>query len=207
MVGSLWGCLQSWFLGSQSSKEVGGFAASAISEVVWRDEADIWYRDRCSGSFVVAATTSQCVGNLNIEGSYAPWEDPSFTYPSNLASPLQILIDASNGMSDYGNKFGEPLIQGYTRTFGMRFLSGEKREWLKPITFSAGIGQIDHIHLTKREPNIGILVVKIRGLAYRIRMGGRAASSMVSGQNDAKLDFNVVQCKDVEMAQKLYRVV
>ncbi|RVW63092.1 putative phosphoribosylformylglycinamidine synthase, chloroplastic/mitochondrial [Vitis vinifera] len=134
-------------------------------------------------------------------GSYAPWEDPSFTYPSNLASPLQILIDASNGMSDYGNKFGEPLIQGYTRTFGMRFLSGEKREWLKPITFSAGIGQIDHIHLTKGEPDIGILVVKIRGLAYRIGMGGRAASSMVSGQNDAKLDFNVVQCKDVEMAQ------
>ena len=110
-------------------------------------------------------------------------------------------------MSDYGNKFGELLIQGYTRTFGMRFLSGEKREWLKPITFSAGIGQIDHIHLTKREPNIGILVVKIRGLAYRIRMGGRAASSMVSGQNDVELDFNVVQCRDVEMAQKLYRVV
>ncbi|XP_062106010.1 probable phosphoribosylformylglycinamidine synthase, chloroplastic/mitochondrial [Humulus lupulus] len=159
------------------------------------------------GSFVVASTAGYCVGNLNMEGSYAPWEDPSFTYPSNLASPLQILIDASNGASDYGNKFGEPLIQGYTRTFGMRLPSGERREWLKPIMFSAGIGQIDHTHISKGEPDIGMLVVKIGGPAYRIGMGGGAASSMVSGQNDAELDFNAVQRGDAEMAQKLYRVV
>ncbi|KAF5467341.1 hypothetical protein F2P56_017171 [Juglans regia] len=159
------------------------------------------------GSFVVASTAGYCVGNLNMEGSYAPWEDPSFTYPSNLASPLQILIDASNGASDYGNKFGEPLIQGYTRTFGMRLPSGERREWLKPIMFSGGIGQIDHTHIVKGEPDIGMLVVKIGGPAYRIGMGGGAASSMVSGQNDAELDFNAVQRGDAEMAQKLYRVV
>ncbi|XP_043700632.1 probable phosphoribosylformylglycinamidine synthase, chloroplastic/mitochondrial isoform X2 [Telopea speciosissima] len=159
------------------------------------------------GSFVVASTAGYCVGNLHIEGSYAPWEDLSFTYPSNLASPLQILIDASNGASDYGNKFGEPLIQGYTRTFGMRLPSGERREWLKPIMFSGGIGQIDHIHISKGEPEVGMLVVKIGGPAYRIGMGGGAASSMVSGQNDAELDFNAVQRGDAEMAQKLYRVV
>ncbi|CAO2816801.1 unnamed protein product [Amaranthus hypochondriacus] len=159
------------------------------------------------GSFVVAATAGYCVGNLNMEGSYAPWEDQSFIYPSNLASPLQILIDASNGASDYGNKFGEPLIQGYTRTFGMRLPNGERREWLKPIMFSAGIGQIEHVHITKGEPEIGMLVVKIGGPAYRIGMGGGAASSMVSGQNDAELDFNAVQRGDAEMAQKLYRVV
>ncbi|KAK9103965.1 hypothetical protein Scep_020809 [Stephania cephalantha] len=159
------------------------------------------------GSFVVASTAGYCVGNLLIEGSYAPWEDSTFKYPSNLASPLQILIDASNGASDYGNKFGEPLIQGYTRTFGMRLPSGERREWLKPIMFSAGIGQIDHTHIVKGEPEIGMLVVKIGGPAYRIGMGGGAASSMVSGQNDADLDFNAVQRGDAEMAQKLYRVV
>ncbi|KAJ6844156.1 putative phosphoribosylformylglycinamidine synthase, chloroplastic/mitochondrial [Iris pallida] len=159
------------------------------------------------GSLVVASTAGYCVGNLQMEGSYAPWEDPSFVYPSNLASPLQILIDASNGASDYGNKFGEPLIQGYTRTFGMRLSNGERREWLKPIMFSAGIGQIDHDHITKEEPDIGMLVVKIGGPAYRIGMGGGAASSMVSGQNDAELDFNAVQRGDAEMAQKLYRVI
>ncbi|KAL9402464.1 hypothetical protein Peur_006313 [Populus x canadensis] len=117
------------------------------------------------------------------------------------------LIDASNGASDYGNKFGEPLIQGYTRTFGMRLPSGERREWLKPIMFSGGIGQIDHTHITKWEPDVGMLVVKIGGPAYRIGMGGGAASSMVSGQNDADLDFNAVQRGDAGMAQKLYRVV
>ncbi|KAJ8572418.1 hypothetical protein K7X08_008929 [Anisodus acutangulus] len=52
-----------------------------------------------------------------------------------------------------------------------------------------------------------MLVVKIGGPAYRIGMGGGAASSMVSGQNDAELDFNAVQRGDAEMAQKLYRVV
>nr|TKS17634.1 hypothetical protein D5086_0000010050 [Populus alba] len=118
------------------------------------------------GSFVVASTAGYCVGNLNVVGSYAPWEDHSFTYPSNLASPLQILIDASNGASDYGNKFGEPLIQGYTRTFGMRLPSGERREWLKPIMFSGGIGQIDHTYITKGEPDVGMLVVKIGGPVY-----------------------------------------
>ncbi|KAF8081166.1 hypothetical protein N665_0902s0019 [Sinapis alba] len=159
------------------------------------------------GSFVVASTSGYCVGNLNMEGSYAPWEDSSFQYPSNLASPLQILVDASNGASDYGNKFGEPMIQGYTRTFGMRLPSGDRREWLKPIMFSAGIGQIDHTHITKGEPEVGMLVVKIGGPAYRIGMGGGAASSMVSGQNDAELDFNAVQRGDAEMSQKLYRVV
>lgn len=159
------------------------------------------------GSFVVASTAGYCVGNLQIESSYAPWEDLTFAYPSNLATPLQILIDASDGASDYGNKFGEPLIQGYLRTFGMRLPCGERREWLKPIMFSAGIGQIDDQHIEKGEPDIGMLVVKIGGPAYRIGMGGGAASSMVSGQNDADLDFNAVQRGDAEMAQKLYRVV
>ncbi|CAN6287993.1 unnamed protein product [Urochloa humidicola] len=159
------------------------------------------------GSFVVASTAGYCVGNLRIEESYAPWEDSSFSYPSNLASPLQILIDASDGASDYGNKFGEPLIQGFTRNFGMRLPNGERREWLKPIMFSGAIGQIDHAHISKGDPEIGMLVVKIGGPAYRIGMGGGAASSMVSGQNDAELDFNAVQRGDAEMAQKLYRVI
>ncbi|KAL5554538.1 hypothetical protein UlMin_041939 [Ulmus minor] len=159
------------------------------------------------GSFVVASTAGYCVGNLNIEGFCAPWENPSFLYPSNLASPLEILMESSNGASDYGNKFGEPLIQGCVRTIGIILPSGERREWLKPIMFSGGIGQIDHIHITKGEPEIGMLVVKIGGPAYRIGMGGGAASSMVSGQNNADLDFNAVQRGDAEMAQKLYRVV
>lgn len=159
------------------------------------------------GSLVQAATAGYCVGNLRIEGHVQEHEDPSFQYSPNLAPPLQILIDASNGASDYGNKFGEPLIQGFCRSFGQRLLNGERREWLKPIMFSGGFGQIDHTHLEKDHADVGMLVVKLGGPAYRIGLGGGAASSMTSGSNDADLDFNAVQRGDAQMAQKLNRVV
>ncbi|PSC73466.1 putative phosphoribosylformylglycinamidine chloroplastic mitochondrial [Micractinium conductrix] len=159
------------------------------------------------GSMMGAATAGYCTGNLHIDGYELPWEDESFEYPASLAPPLQILIDASNGASDYGNKFGEPLVCGYTRTFGQRLPSGERREWIKPIMFSGGLGQIDHSHLYKNDPDLGMLVVKIGGPAYRIGMGGGAASSVPSGSNSADLDFNAVQRGDAEVSQKLWRVV
>ena len=159
------------------------------------------------GSLVVAGTAAYCVGNLYVPGHELPWEEPTFAYPSNLASPLEIEIEASDGASDYGNKFGEPLIQGYTRSFGLRLPGGERREWLKPIMFSGGIGQIDARHVEKHSPEPGMWVVKIGGPAYRIGMGGGAASSMVQGENVAELDFNAVQRGDAEMEQKVNRVL
>lgn len=160
-----------------------------------------------TGSIMGAGTAGYCVGNLHLDGATLPHEDPDFVYPDNLAPPQQILIDASNGASDYGNKFGEPMIAGYTRTFGQRLPDGERREWLKPIMFSAGVGQIDHRHLEKADGEVGMLVVKIGGPAYRIGMGGGAASSVPSGSNKADLDFNAVQRGDAEMSNKLWRVV
>ncbi len=159
------------------------------------------------GSLVVAGTAAYCVGNLRIPGYELPWEDPSFAYPGNLASPLEIEIEASNGASDYGNKFGEPVIAGYTRSFGLRLPNGERREWIKPIMFSGGIGQIDARHTDKESPVEMMLVVKIGGPAYRIGMGGGAASSMVQGENVEELDFNAVQRGDAEMEQKVNRVI
>ncbi len=158
-------------------------------------------------SLIVAGTAAYCVGNLHIPGYDLPWEDNSFAYPDNLASPLEIEIEASNGASDYGNKFGEPVIAGYTRSFGQRLPSGERREWIKPIMFSGGIGQMDSRHAVKGAPEPGMLVVKIGGPAYRIGMGGGAASSMVQGENAAELDFNAVQRGDAEMEQKVNRVI
>ena len=81
-----------------------------------------------------------------------PWESHLFSYPPNLAPPLQIEIEASDGASDYGNKFGEPIIQGYTRAFGLRLPGGERREWIKPIMFTGGVGQIDARHVEKGLP-------------------------------------------------------
>ena len=159
------------------------------------------------GSLVIAGTAAYCVGNLHIPGYPLPWEDPSLSYPSNLATPLQIEIEASNGASDYGNKFGEPVIQGYTRSFGLRLPDGDRREWVKPIMFTGGIGQIDSRHIEKAAPEKGMLVVKIGGPAYRIGIGGGSASSMIQGENVAELDFSAVQRGDAEMEQKVNRVI
>ena len=160
-----------------------------------------------TGGLVIAGTAAYCVGNLRIPGYELPWEDPSYSYPNNLASPLRIEVEASNGASDYGNKFGEPVIQGFTRSFGLRTPDGERREWIKPIMFSAGVGQMDARHTGKTEARKGMLVVKVGGPAYRIGMGGGAASSMIQGENIAELDFNAVQRGDAEMEQKLNRVI
>jgi phosphoribosylformylglycinamidine synthase len=159
------------------------------------------------GALVLAGTAGYCVGNLNIPGYDLPWEDKTFAYPDNLARPLKIEIEASNGASDYGNKFGEPLIQGFTRSFGLTLPTGERQEWLKPIMFSGGIGQIDDRHVEKEKAQIGMLIIQIGGPAYRIGMGGGAASSMIQGENKAELDFNAVQRGDAEMEQKMNRVV
>lgn len=159
------------------------------------------------GGLVVAGTAAYCVGNLRIPGYELPWENKEFSYPANLASPLDIEIEASNGASDYGNKFGEPVIQGTTRSFGLRLPTGERREWIKPIMFTGGIGQIDACHLEKQAPEPGMWVVKVGGPAYRIGMGGGAASSMIQGENVADLDFNAVQRGDAEMEQKMNRVI
>ena len=159
------------------------------------------------GALVVAGTAAYCVGNLRLPGYELPWEDSGSRYPPNLATPLEIEIEASNGASDYGNKFGEPVIAGFTRSAGLRLADGERREWIKPIMFSGGIGQIDAHHTQKGEPEPEMWVVKIGGPAYRIGMGGGAASSMVHGENPEHLDFNAVQRGDAEMEQKVNRVI
>ena len=91
--------------------------------------------------------------------------------------------------ADYGNKFGEPLIAGYTRSFGARLPGGERREWLKPIMFSGGVGTMDHTHAEKHEGQLGMLVVKIGGPAYRIGMGEGAQRRSSSSTMANKLTF------------------
>jgi phosphoribosylformylglycinamidine synthase len=73
--------------------------------------------------------------------------------------------------------------------------------------FTGGIGQMDHAHIEKGKPEPTMLVVKVGGPAYRIGLGGGAASSMVQGQNADQLDFNAVQRGDAEMEQKLNRAI
>lgn len=158
------------------------------------------------GGFIGAGTTGYCVANLHVPGYDLSWEE-HYPCPGNLASALDIEIEASNGASDYGNKFGEPMIQGFTRSFDLRLDDGERWGFLKPIMFTAGIGQIDARHIEKNEARKGMHIIQVGGPAYRVGFGGGAASSMLQGDNVADLDFNAVQRGDAEMEQKMNRVI
>ena len=90
-----------------------------------------------------------------------PWEDAKFVYPNNMAPPVEIAVEASNGASDYGNKFGEPVLAGFARSFGMMLPNGERREWVKPIMFSGGIGMINGDGVSKLQPEKGQLHLNV----------------------------------------------
>jgi phosphoribosylformylglycinamidine (FGAM) synthase-like enzyme len=181
-----------------------------------------------TGSEIAGGAAPEAAGLAG--GAYTPAER-ALLYPANVADPLTIEVEASNGASDYGNKFGEPVVAGFTRSVGLhvpvevragaggsaaagRAAAGgagtsgsgvERREYVKPIMFTAGIGALDDAHAEKGAPERGMMVVKLGGPAYRIGMGGSAASSMMHGENKAELDFNAVQRGDAEMEQKVRR--
>jgi phosphoribosylformylglycinamidine synthase len=157
------------------------------------------------GGLVQVGGAAYCVGNLHLTDDHV-WEADGYTSPPGLAGPLDILIQASNGASDYGNCFGEPLIYGFVRSFGVSTPDGY-RSWFKPIMYSVGAGQIDDAHVGKHPAEPGMLVVQIGGPGYRIGLGGGAASSMMSGENEAGLDFNSVQRGNPEMEQRMGRVL
>lgn len=75
-------------------------------------------------------------------------------YPPNFALPVDVAVEASNGASDYGNKFGEPVLAGFARSCGLTSPSGERREYIKPIMFSGGIGMLESEHVQKDGPEI-----------------------------------------------------
>lgn len=146
------------------------------------------------------------VGNLFIPGYEIPGEVVGQYKPSKYASPLKILIEGSNGVSSYGNEFGEPLTLGFTRTFG-QIVGAEWREARKPVLYSGGVGHLFAGHSAKLAPGIGMRIVRIGGPAYPIGVGGGSASSMMQGQNTEALDFNSVQRGNAEMEQKANRVI
>uniref|UniRef100_A0A0A1X5F9 Phosphoribosylformylglycinamidine synthase n=1 Tax=Zeugodacus cucurbitae TaxID=28588 RepID=A0A0A1X5F9_ZEUCU len=160
------------------------------------------------GGIPIAGTAGYCVGCLNIPGYTQRYEQNTFEYPSSFAKPLKVLIEASNGASDYGNKFGEPVIAGFAISYGLENWLGERQEYVKPIMFSGGMGIMDSRMRQKVDPKRGMLLVKIGGPVYRIGVGGGAASSVeVQGSSNSDLDFNAVQRGDAEMENKLNRVV
>jgi phosphoribosylformylglycinamidine synthase len=158
------------------------------------------------GALPFAGMAGYCVGNLHLSDYKIPGENVGGEEVGRYASPVRILIEGSNGVSSYGNRFGEPLIGGFTRTFG-QVVNGERREFRKPILYSGGVGRIQADHCEKRQPEIGMLIIRIGGPAYRIGVGGGSASSMMHGVNTEDLDFNSVQRGNAEMENRANRVI
>tara|TARA_B100001173_G_scaffold312308_1_gene332804 strand:+ start:3217 stop:6888 length:3672 start_codon:yes stop_codon:yes gene_type:complete len=140
------------------------------------------------GGILIASTAGYCVGEI---------------IPFHKTHALHILVEASNGASDYGNKIGEPIIQGFTRTF-KQTINNQDYEWTKPIMFTGGIGMVCDKNLIKSTPTDNMLVIQIGGPAYRIGLGGGAASSLA---NTDQSNFSAIQRGDPEMANRLYRVI
>lgn len=160
------------------------------------------------GGHTIAGTAGYCVGNLHIPDYKLPYELSGLKYPPSFASPLKIIIEASNGASDYGNKFGEPVLAGFAISYGVASADNQRDEYVKPIMFSGGLGVMDSTQTEKMNPERGMLLAKIGGPVYRIGVGGGAASSVeIQGDNKSELDFNAVQRGDAEMENKLNRVV
>ncbi|HEY4503762.1 MAG TPA: phosphoribosylformylglycinamidine synthase [Candidatus Paceibacterota bacterium] len=158
------------------------------------------------GGIVGIGVAGYFVGNLFIPGYQIPGEVVGRDKPSKYASPLSILIEGSNGVSSYGNQFGEPLTLGFTRTFG-KLIGSEWREPRKPILYSGGVGHLFDGHITKETPEVGMLIVRIGGHAYPIGVGGGSASSMMQGENSESLDWNSVQRGNAEMENRANRVI
>ncbi|MDE0837852.1 MAG: phosphoribosylformylglycinamidine synthase, partial [Kiritimatiellae bacterium] len=158
------------------------------------------------GSKSKAGLAAFFVSNLRVPGFAQPWEKEQAGFPSRLATPYQIMIEAPIGGAHFGNEFGRPQLLGIFRTYEDTF-AGKWRGYHKPIMVAGGMGNIKREHVEKREVTVGARVVQLGGPALRIGIGGGAASSMATGSNAEDLDFNSVQRGNAEMERRCQEVI
>lgn len=121
-------------------------------------------------------------------------------------TPLEILIKASNGASDFGNKFGQPLICGSVLTFE-HFDDDNSLGYDKVIMLAGGIGFGKKEDALKAHPAKGDKVVVLGGDNYRIGMGGGAVSSVATGEYKNAIELNAVQRSNPEMQKRVYNTL
>ncbi|MCM1449109.1 MAG: phosphoribosylformylglycinamidine synthase [Clostridiales bacterium] len=121
-------------------------------------------------------------------------------------TPAEILIKASNGASDFGNKFGQPLICGSLLTFE-HDENGRQYAYDKVIMLAGGVGFAARKDAIKGEPVSGEKVVVMGGDNYRIGMGGGAVSSVETGSYDNAIELNAVQRANPEMQKRVSNVI
>ncbi|MEO0570061.1 MAG: phosphoribosylformylglycinamidine synthase [Bacteroidota bacterium] len=160
-------------------------------------------RDRLAGgkgSLPLAGTAVYMTSYSRLEES-RPWEKAFPVRDWLYQTPMDILIKASNGASDFGNKFGQPLIAGSLLTFEHK----EKAKNLgfdKVIMLAGGIGYGKAEQALKETPKKGDKVVILGGDNYRIGMGGAAVSSADTGEFESAIELNAVQRSNPEMQKR-----
>ena len=160
-------------------------------------------RDRLAGgkgSLPLAGTAVYITSYSRLEPN-RPWEKAMQERKWLYQTPMDILIKASNGASDFGNKFGQPLISGSVLTFEHE--EHQRRlGYDKVIMLAGGIGYGKADQALKATPEKGDKIVILGGDNYRIGMGGAAVSSADTGAFSAAIELNAVQRSNPEMQKR-----
>ncbi|WP_204346021.1 phosphoribosylformylglycinamidine synthase [Psychroserpens algicola] len=165
-------------------------------------------RDRLAGgkgSLPLAGTAVYMTSYSRLEEN-RPWEQNLKARPWLYQTPMDILIKASNGASDFGNKFGQPLICGSVLTFENKE-DGRTLGYDKVIMQAGGIGYGKLDQAIKATPESGDQIVVLGGENYRIGMGGAAVSSADTGEFSTGIELNAVQRSNPEMQKRAANVV
>ena len=173
-------------------------------------------RDRMGGgvgSWPIAGTAVYMTAYPRFDGG-RDWEKLLPVREWLYQSPEQILIKASNGASDFGNKFGQPLITGSVLTFEHQEKADAGTEANEPfyaydkvIMLAGGVGYGTKRDCLKGEPQKGNKVVVVGGDNYRIGLGGGSVSSVDTGRYSNGIELNAIQRANPEMQKRAYNLV
>lgn len=160
-------------------------------------------RDRLAGgqgSIPLAGTAVYMTSYPRLGGD-RPWSDRFLARKWLYQTPLDILIKASNGASDFGNKFGQPMIAGSVLTFEHQE-DQHRLGYDKVIMQAGGIGYAKADQAMKIKPAAGDEIIVMGGDNYRIGMGGAAVSSADTGSMESGIELNAVQRSNPEMQKR-----
>ena len=171
-------------------------------------------RDRMGGgvgSWPIAGTAVYMTSYPRLtddEREARDWEEIMPARKWLYQTPEQILIKASNGASDFGNKFGQPLICGSLLTFEHQEEEGDtKYAYDKVIMLAGGVGYGTKRDCLKKAPQPGNKAVVVGGDNYRIGLGGGSVSSVDTGRYSNGIELNAVQRANPEMQKRAYNLV
>jgi phosphoribosylformylglycinamidine synthase len=165
-------------------------------------------RDRLAGgkgSMALTGTAVYMTAYPRLEEGRA-WEEDKKERDWLYQTPLEILIKASNGASDFGNKYGQPLINGSLLTFE-HFEGNKKHAYDKVIMQAGGVGYANARDAAKDKPEVDDRIVIMGGDNYRIGMGGGAVSSVATGEFANDIELNAVQRSNPEMQKRVANAI